>query len=321
MHEQIIAELLSEYGKVRARSEQEADLRRAQIAQKAPLYGDLGAELARIMARCATTGADAEAEVHRLRARADEQLREAGYSPGDLSPRYHCPLCKDTGYVGEPIKQFCACFETRLRQRIAERSGMASAPGHTFEHFDLNVFPDDAREGLSQRDVMRRLNAFARNWAECFPDNKRRDVVLSGPTGVGKTFLLDCIAADVMDRGHSVLRITAFRMLETMRRRHFGQDDEDLLGVMLAVDLLLIDDLGTEPMMNNITVEYLFTLLNERQQANLSTLVATNLAPDELRARYGERITSRLLNAERTALFLLEGRDVRYQRAGEKRNA
>jgi len=67
-------------------------------------------------------------------------------------------------------------------------------------------------------------------------------------------------------------------------------------------------------LLENITLEYLFAVLNERQQAGLSTMVATNLTPGELRARYSERVTSRLINSESSAVFLLEGRDVREGR-------
>lgn len=164
---------------------------------------------------------------------------------------------------------------------------------------------------MTQREAMRRLLEFSKAWAEAFPGNKRRDIVLCGNTGLGKTFLLDCIAARVIERGYTVLRLTAFRLMEAMRARHFGRGEEDMLDVMLGVDVLFIDDLGTEPLLENITLEYLFTVLNERQQAGLSTLVATNLTPAELRARYSERITSRLISSQASAVFLLEGRDVR----------
>ena len=77
--------------------------------------------------------------------------------------------------------------------------------------------------------------------------------------------------------------------------------------------MLLIDDLGTEPMMRNITVEYLFTLLNERAAAKRHTVVATNLTPTQLRERYGERVASRLLDKTCTAPVLFTGKDLRRQ--------
>ncbi len=314
MRAQIIALVMQEYAKKRARAE--AAALRAKIVKSAPMYADLGAALAGAMAACAKRGEDADEKLRALRARAEGQLREAGYAPKDLAPRYDCALCRDTGYVGDAPKRFCSCFEKRLKEEIVLRSGLGSAPGHTFDAFDLSVFSDEAHEGgLSQRANMARMRNFAMDWADAFPGNARKDIVLSGQTGLGKTFLLDCIAARVIGRGYTVLRMTAFRLLEAMRLRHMGRDEDDLLGVLLTAELLLIDDLGTEPLLENISLEYLFTVLNERQQSGLSTLVATNLSPAELRARYSERITSRLLNQERCALFLVKGQDVRIRAA------
>ena len=313
MRERIIADLLGQYAQERARAEADAAILRAAVVSKAPLYANLGGELARVMGECAQTGGDAERKVMELRDRAEAQLRAAGYVPEDLAPKYTCAQCRDTGYVGEPVRSFCSCFERRFRAEVIAHSGLASSPGHAFDHFDLSVFPEDA-QGKSQRETMRRVHAYAVKWAEDFPNNPRRDIVICGNTGLGKTFLLDCIAARVIQRGRPVLRLTAFRMIEAMRARHFGRDDGELMDMLLTVDLLFLDDLGTEPLLENITLEYLFAVLNERQQAGLSTMVATNLTPGELRARYSERVTSRLINSESSAVFLLEGRDVREGR-------
>ena len=111
----------------------------------------------------------------------------------------------------------------------------------------------------------------------------------------------------------SVLRITAYKMLDAMRRYHRGQEDGGL-EMMLNAEMLIIDDLGTEPMLENITVEYLFTLLNERRSGRLPTLIATNLTPRELQARYTERIFSRMVDRSDTELLHFIGQDVRLTR-------
>ena len=63
--------------------------------------------------------------------------------------------------------------------------------------------------------------------------------------------------------------------------------------------------------MRNITVEYLFTLLNERAAARRHTVICTNLNPAELRERYGERVGSRLLDQTLCAAVQLKGKDLR----------
>lgn len=318
MKGQVIAELLAEYAQERMQAEQAAAKIHAQVAEKAPLYGQLGAQLARIMAESVTSGEDAAQKVYELRDAAHTQLAQAGFTPEDLVPAYRCSTCRDTAFVlGENgQKVHCTCYGPRLREKLIARSGLSSGPGHCFDHFDLLIFSDEAAEGLSQRETMKRLLAYAREYCEAFPQNPRRDLTLTGETGLGKTFLADCMAARIMERGFGVLRLTAFRMMEAMRRYHMGRDEENMLEIMLNADLLLIDDLGTEPLLDNISVEYLFTVLNERQQAKRGTIVATNLTPAELRARYTERITSRLFNQECAAVVRLSGKDVRLNRQG-----
>ena len=80
---------------------------------------------------------------------------------------------------------------------------------------------------------------------------------------------------------------------------------------LVEAPLLLIDDLGAEPMMQNITVEYLFMLLNERMTAKRHTVIATNLSPTQLQERYGERVMSRILDRSRGVALMLTGKDVR----------
>ena len=97
-----------------------------------------------------------------------------------------------------------------------------------------------------------------------------------------------------------------------MRQQHVGNDESyQGFAALIEVPLLLIDDLGTEPMMRNITVEYLFTLLNERAANRRHTVIATNLSPVELKERYGERVASRVLDRSACATLKFTGKDLR----------
>ena len=87
------------------------------------------------------------------------------------------------------------------------------------------------------------------------------------------------------------------------------QGMEDTITPMVDVDFLVIDDLGTEPILNNITIEYLFAVLNARSRKEAPYAVATNLTSDQLQSQYGERVFSRLM--DRAKLFLFQGKDLR----------
>ena len=61
----------------------------------------------------------------------------------------------------------------------------------------------------------------------------------------------------------------------------------------------------------NVTVEQLFQLINERQIRGLSTVISTNLTLKELRERYTERIVSRLNDPKNCEIIVLKGKDLR----------
>lgn len=236
------------------------------------------------------------------------RLKALGLPEDELELHYRCPICRDTGYVGEAPARFCDCFEMRLRARQYEDGSMAGVNEQNFEHFDLSRIP----QADNQRAQMAQARDLCREYAERFPDNPRPNLLLTGKGGLGKTFLLNCIYAAVIDRGLSAVRITAFRMFEAMRQQHAGNDEKyDGFTALIDVPMLLIDDLGTEPMMRNITIEYLFTLLNERMAAKRHTVIATNLAPAQMLERYGERVLSRLLDRTLCQAIRLEGKDLR----------
>ena len=316
-----IRELLAEYGNRRARNELELDGRIAEAGAKDPEILRLREEnthlafdtMKRIMATGDPESCRAMAEDMKRRgqfnnAEIRRRLRQLGLPEDYLELRYRCGICKDTGYVGDAPSRFCECFERALRVRQYEDGSMAGTDEQCFANFDLGRFPEEG----GQRAQMKNLRRFCEEYADAFPNTVLPNLILCGGTGVGKTFLLNCIYERVVSRGQSAIRVTAFRMFEAMRRQHFSDGSSEMdFDQLLSVPLLLIDDLGSEPMMRNITVEYLFTLLNERIAARRHTVIATNLSEEDLRRVYGERVSSRLLDRSRCAVMKLEGKDLR----------
>ena len=122
---------------------------------------------------------------------------------------------------------------------------------------------------------------------------------------------MNCIAERVLERGYGVMRLTAYRLIEIMRRYHYNGEDAQLVEEMRGCDLLLLDDLGAEPMIENVTINYLYYLINERLCAGKAMIVSTNFMPDELREAYTERVSSRLMNQRNTQVLHFVGTDVR----------
>ena len=82
---------------------------------------------------------------------------------------------------------------------------------------------------------------------------------------------------------------------------------------LLDVDVLFIDDLGTENIYKNVTAEYLFVVINERIARGKQTFVSTNLTLNDIRNKYDERIFSRIVDKNVTFVAQLNGDDKRIQ--------
>lgn len=317
-----IDRLLAEYAQRRSRDEADRDERIERTRREHPeiaaildgaatLVGEGARKLLSEPGRGKELAAEMRARSSALTKRLSDAIRAAGLPADILALRPACPLCKDNGYIENTFpRKFCKCFETALAMEMSDET----AEEHTFDTFRLEIFPDDIRPGqkISQRETAKRVRRLLRDWADAFPNTDKTNVFLMGKSGLGKTFFMDCVAARVRERGIPVLQMTAFRMLEAMRKRHMGSyETKDAFGDMLEAPLLILDDLGSEPMLNNITVEYLFTLLNERIAAGRHTMAATNFSMAEIESHYNERIASRLLDRQRTLILTLEGDDLR----------
>ena len=314
-----IRALLEEYAAQRARNDAELNARVEAAERRDPEIARLRADSVslalgtmRTILSLPTQEARVEA-AQRMRARGQannaeirRRLKALGLPEDDLELKYRCPVCRDTGYVGDAPARFCECFEARLRARRHEDGSMAGTDEQNFERFDLSRFPEEG----GQRAQMALARRLCEEYADHFPETRYRNLLLTGAGGLGKTYLLNCVYARVCDRGLSAVRVTAFKLFEAMRRQHMG-DSESEFASLTEAPLLLIDDLGTEPMMRNITVEYLFLLLNERAAAKRHTVIATNLTATQLQERYGERVSSRLLDRSVCGVVQLRGKDLR----------
>lgn len=241
-----------------------------------------------------------------------QALQKGGLSQDALQPVYGCPTCRDEGYLYEPSRHMCACFESELNRRMMAELGLNQAQPQTFEAFDETLFSCEPlpQSGVSQRQMMIRNRNSCLQYADSFPDTPKRDMLLIGHSGLGKTYLLQAIAHRVAQRGFLPLYTSAYHFFEVARKAQFDNTAEPM-NELLGAPLLLIDDLGTEPLFNNITVTQFFNLLNERQNAGLHTVISTNLSWADLRERYTERVTSRLLDTRNCEQLIFIGEDIR----------
>ncbi|MBQ3079658.1 MAG: ATP-binding protein [Clostridia bacterium] len=250
----------------------------------------------------------------RINAEIRSRLVSASLPEDYLKLHYECPVCRDTGYTDGVPQKMCQCFTKRIRVLTREDEGLEALKKQNFSTYDENRIPDApvTPGGATQREITGRIRELCEEYADQFPNTFKPNLMLLGEAGLGKSFFLSAICERVESRGFEATLINAYKLLEIMRERHFhiegGEGDFERL---LSCPLLLIDDLGCEPMLRNITQEYLFILINDRMTKGLHTVIATNLTPPAIKERYGERIMSRLCDKTVSDSVRLVGKDLR----------
>lgn len=232
-----------------------------------------------------------------------EKLKKLGLTEKVLNPPPHCTICGDKGIL--PGGKICVCAKS-----LAINDGEnVSIPLHKFSDANMNLYGDMSEHNKSVLENVQKI-------LEKFPNNKKRNIVLLGGTGTGKTFLSGCAAEYMLSKGQSVTAVTAFEFVQRALSYHTTFDDkkDGFIRPLLDSALLIIDDLGTESIFKNITLEYIYTVLNERMYKNKLTLFTSNLSADGILARYGERIYSRLFDKALSYASTLIGDDLRLKK-------
>ncbi len=245
---------------------------------------------------------DLRKKLYSIEEKAEKILAKLGLTKFDLLPQYSCKNCKDTGYVEG---RTCECLKKLTQVALATQSGMNGMLRFSFETCDKKL--------LEENPVMEKAYKIAHKYVAEFPKFPYPNLVLMGDVGAGKTYLIECIASALIKKGVYVVFSTAYDLNETMQNS-FGttvMEREAILSPYFESDVLVIDDLGCEPMLRNITITNLFTILNERERLGLNTIISTNLNPAEIQERYGDRIMSRMLNRRTTLTIPLTGKDLR----------
>lgn len=232
-------------------------------------------------------------------------LKKINLTSSDLVPNYHCKKCNDTGFLGSVM---CDCYKKRRNIEIIKQCGFDEKELHSFSEIDEKLF----KNSLHLSDF-NKLKNILEKWCNSYPNINKTNITLSGSTGIGKTFIMKCMAKSLIDKNLSVCFLSAFEMNNLFLRYHttFNSKKDQALIPLLESDVLFIDDLGTEPMLNNVTSDYLYTVISERERFKRPTIISTNLSIDAIANRYSERTYSRLSNKQIGIVFNLKGEDLR----------
>lgn len=257
--------------------------------------------------------ADLKANLADLRRQKSKLLSANGYDENYLEPVFTCRDCKDTGYRNGTK---CHCFNQEIINVVYSQSNIKNIlERENFSTFSYEYYSDKDKNpatGLSSLDTIRQAVEKCQHFINDF-HNKPKNLLFYGDTGVGKTFLSNCVAKELLEQGNSVIYFTAFQLFDILSKGVFDKDADAIAAHqnIFDCDLLIIDDLGTE-LSNSFTTSQLFLCVNERILRQKSTIISSNLSPMDILETYSERTFSRITS--NYTIINLFGDDIRIKK-------
>ena len=323
--------LLIEYDKKRMQAIYDAEKRKTELYEKEPRLQKIDDELSKeainiskkmISSKDSNLLNELNNKIKDLKEEKEKILISLGKDNSYLKPTFECKDCNDTGYITNSYESvLCHCLKQKLFDIEYNKSNISNLEKDNFEHFSLDIFSNEVNENLyhsklSPRKNMEFIYNLSQNFIKNFDDENEKNLLFTGNTGLGKTFLSSCIAKEILKKGKTVLYQTAPVMLDTIMDYRFGKGNtsKNIYDNLLNVDLLIIDDLGTE-CINNMKFSELFNIINSRllnsNNKITKTIISTNLNLDNLFSTYDERIVSRLVGNYNICHFF--GEDLRFK--------
>ena len=318
----IYKEILKYYDRLRTNSEAELRQRKREVYAAVPRIEEIDRDIAAAGVEAAKKVLENPAETENF----DNELKEIisalknekkelmeinGFDDDYLEVKHICQNCGDTGFIGE---ERCKCFSQKLVDMAYSSSNIKEIVKYeNFDNFDLSFYSDKCGENeiISPLENIKSILGICLNFTRAF-GKSFNNLLLYGSPGLGKTFLCNCIAKELLDRGVTVMYVTAPQLFKAIEKEWFNGSPEDEPGNyvedILDVELLIIDDLGTE-FTTVFSSSELFNIINSRLISKKPVIISTNLGLKDLTEKYSDRITSRLMGSFTTLKFF--GEDIR----------
>jgi len=307
-----IVEVLREYEKKRDKALSEQKRRQDEVYLKIPRIKEIDKEISKIgflISRAILNNPESyEEKVNEIKNKIDKLKREKAILTTEnnipleyTNINYECNKCHDTGFLENGTK--CNCLKQVLINKSYKMSNLEKALGkENFDAFNSTIFSPQAFEGerLTPRENIENIAGICEGFVHNFDVDNEENLLFYGTTGLGKTFMCNCIAKALLDKGKIVIYQTAFKILETIENHKFRKNtsegiNESDYNLLFDADLLIIDDLGTE-LTNSFTNTEIFNIVNSRLIKGNKTIISTNLSPMEIANVYSDRIFSRIFS-------------------------
>ena len=319
-----LRDILKEYELVREKNKEELEQRKRKLYSNFPRLKTIEDEMVRlgidITRAILNNTQDADVLLEQLRMhQMDLKIEKAEILSSNRFPIdyleliYQCRNCKDTGYVNGSK---CSCLIQKEITSLYQQSNLGeNTKSENFDQFRFDYYSDEKNEnGYSPRDNMKDIYTKCTRFVQGF-DNHSINLLFIGNPGLGKTFMCNSIAKDLLEQGKSVIYQVSSELIDLVRKYKFDFENEDnnssSLNEIYNADLLIIDDLGTE-LPTQFSSLVIYNILNKRLLNNKKTIISTNLNTDEIMKSYSERIYSRLFG--NFNMYKFYGEDIRLKR-------
>ena len=333
MNPAIYKELQREYDLKRQKAIKNAEKRKKDLLDNLPKYKELEDKKNSLAIEYAKTVITAkgiekqiaqenmEIKLKEIEKSIDMLMETSGLEKDYLIPKFECEKCKDTGYIklGENEKR-CSCFTQKMVNLTYKQNNMLKLEEENFNTFDIAYFPNKVDKEKYQSDKtplenIGEIKKLAESFCENINNPKQKNLLFVGHAGTGKTFMSSCIAHKCVNNGYTVLYQTAPILMDMLIEAKFTSIKDEMkkeqYNKVFDVDLLIIDDLGTENL-NNMKFTEIFNIINTRLLKDKKTIISTNLSLQELATEYDDRVMSRLIGNYTICRFF--GEDIRLKK-------
>ncbi len=330
MNPAVYKEVQRQYDLKRQRAIGEAEKRKEQLKKDEPKYNELiekknklALELTKTVVR--TRGIERQVAEENLEIKLKEiekeienLLKNLKLGKDYLKPEFECDRCEDTGYINDSVR--CSCFTQKVVNITYKQNNMLKLKDENFNTFDIAYFSNKPDKNKYQSDKsplenIDEIKKISQVFCENIHDPKQKNLLFVGKAGTGKTFMSSCIASEIVNKGYTVLYQTAPLLMDMLLEAKFASLKDEIkkeqYSNVFDVDLLIIDDLGTENL-NNMKFTELFNIINTRLLKDKKTIISTNLSLAELASEYDDRVMSRLIGNYTICRFF--GEDIRLKK-------
>ena len=158
----------------------------------------------------------------------------------------------------------------QLRLRLAQAG---CQEGKTLAHFDFGAVPT-----LNRSQV---LELATSNFV-----GRHENILICGPTGVGKSHIASALCYESVKRGYRVTMRSVYQLLNDLQAARADGSYRRKLSKLIRVDLLVLDDFGLRPLSAQ-AIDDLYEIISERYERR-SIIITSNRAMEEWPEVFGD---------------------------------